>query len=128
MPLKPGHSEKTIGHNIAEMIKAGHPAKQAEAAAFSNARRHPHSEGGEIEPCEHGGPEHCAMGCYAEGGEVSSHHESKIYPFSASKDKWGVKQKYMSEGGSAKGMTLHEAMADEKNKQHTSKLWRGGKS
>lgn len=27
------------------------------------------AEGGEVE-CAHGGPVHCAMGCYAEGGEV----------------------------------------------------------
>lgn len=39
MPLEPGSSEKTISHNIAEMIKAGHDPKQAEAAAYSNARK-----------------------------------------------------------------------------------------
>lgn len=37
MPLTPGSSEKTISHNIAEMIRAGHPRAQAIAASFRNA-------------------------------------------------------------------------------------------
>ncbi len=38
MPLKPGKSEATISANIAEMRRAGHPAKQAAAAAYREAR------------------------------------------------------------------------------------------
>ena len=38
MPLLPGKSQKVISHNIAEMVKAGHPQKQAEAAAERKAR------------------------------------------------------------------------------------------
>jgi hypothetical protein len=38
MPLTPGSSEATISHNIAEMIRAGHPADQAAAAAYREAR------------------------------------------------------------------------------------------
>jgi hypothetical protein len=34
MPLKQGSSRETISNNISEMIKAGHPQKQAIAAAF----------------------------------------------------------------------------------------------
>lgn len=37
MPLKKGSSKKTIGSNIAEMIRAGHPQDQAVAAAMRKA-------------------------------------------------------------------------------------------
>ncbi len=37
MPLAKGSSQKTISHNIGELINAGHPAKQAEAIAYREA-------------------------------------------------------------------------------------------
>lgn len=40
MPLKRGSSKEVISENIAELIKAGHPQKQAAAIAYSEARRH----------------------------------------------------------------------------------------
>lgn len=39
MPLHKGKSRKIISENIREMIAAGHPQKQAVAAALHEARR-----------------------------------------------------------------------------------------
>lgn len=39
MPLHTGKSKKVIGENIKEMVKSGHPQKQAVAAALNEARR-----------------------------------------------------------------------------------------
>jgi len=38
IPLKSGKSKATIAGNIREMVKSGHPVKQAAAAAYSKAR------------------------------------------------------------------------------------------
>jgi hypothetical protein len=39
MPLKKGSSTAVKQQNIREMVKAGHPVKQAVAAAYSQARK-----------------------------------------------------------------------------------------
>jgi len=38
MPLKKGTSQKTFSSNVREMVHAGHPVKQAVAAAYSQKR------------------------------------------------------------------------------------------
>ena len=49
MPLEPGSSQAVISHNIEEMVAAGHPQKQAVAAALSNADRENDEPGGPLD-------------------------------------------------------------------------------
>lgn len=39
MPLKTGTSQSTFKNNIREMVAAGHPQKQAVAAAYAQKRK-----------------------------------------------------------------------------------------
>ena len=39
MPLKPGHSQKTVRENAKEMMESGHKDDRAWAAAYSSARK-----------------------------------------------------------------------------------------
>jgi hypothetical protein len=39
MPLKKGHSDKTVSSNIKELVHSGRPQKQAIAIAMSEAGR-----------------------------------------------------------------------------------------
>ena len=48
MPLHPGKSREIFSRNVSEMVHAGHPLKQALAAAY-NEKRHSYSLGGATE-------------------------------------------------------------------------------
>lgn len=48
MPLIKSASKKAIGKNISEMVKVGHPQKQAIAAALDTARRAKRASGGAL--------------------------------------------------------------------------------
>ncbi len=39
MPLKKGSGKKTFSKNVKEMVKSGHPVKQAVAAAYNQKRK-----------------------------------------------------------------------------------------
>lgn len=47
MPLQPGNAPQIVRSNIREMIAAGHPQRQAVAAALNNARQH-RADGGDV--------------------------------------------------------------------------------
>jgi hypothetical protein len=60
MPLKKGISQAVVSSNIKEMVAAGHPQKQAVAAALNTARQ----SGANIAPKRKGGIDTLRSGDY----------------------------------------------------------------
>lgn len=77
MPMKRGSSHEVISSNIHEMVKAGHPIKQAIAASMAHAHQSKMmNEGGEVEESN---PEQGEIG----GGDESESSEysgEPVYP------------------------------------------------
>jgi hypothetical protein len=76
MPLTHGKSQKTISHNIAEMMHAGHPQKQAIAAALNVARQ---SRGGKDSGGETTTTTSPMMGSSLSDPTVTSFHSGPIH-------------------------------------------------
>ena len=64
---KVGGALDHVGSAMADREPKKLPIDQEKFKKFKKASKF--AEGGEV-GCAHGGPVHCAMGCYAEGGEV----------------------------------------------------------
>lgn len=84
MPLMKGHSREVVAHNIKEMVRAGHPHKQAIAAALASARKYKKmSEGGMPEREENDEPrmpeQHLAEGGHVLDVNARHHIASKNF-------------------------------------------------
>lgn len=67
-----------IEHGSGErMRKPGSEGAPTEEAFKQSAKTAKMAYGGNVKHCAHGGPIHCNMGCYAEGGEVEQPKEQE---------------------------------------------------
>lgn len=98
MPMGKGNSRKVISGNIKEMVRSGHPVKQAIAASLSEARKYKKMADGGMVEMRRGkhDPSHERMNNegwgnpgYADGGSVGDDYHSgdKIYNAFSSKPK-----------------------------------------
>jgi len=89
MPLLPGKKREVISHNIKEMIRSGHPQKQAIAASLAESRRKKKmAEGGIVESFKSA----IGMPSIDEGDRLDQHKKEKE-PSYEEKVGQGVKSK-----------------------------------
>lgn len=69
MPLKKGHSDEVVSHNIKKMMSEGYPRKQAIAAALASKRKYKKMEAGGLVASKHP---------YAEDGETLDDFEERF--------------------------------------------------
>jgi hypothetical protein len=74
MPLVEGKSKQSFEKNLKTEMHHDKPLKQSLAIAYAMKRKAQKKKamGGDASMCEHGGPEKCSVGCYAEGGAIDS--------------------------------------------------------
>lgn len=103
MPLKHGSSDETIGKNIAELVRAGHPQKQAIAIAYKQAGRST-SASGRGKSCGGKSGDCGCDKCGGKGGGKYDHIDFKP-PTSVRKEaSRGLDMREDSKGGTAVGV------------------------
>ena len=112
MPMKKGHSHEVISSNIHEMVKAGHPVKQAIAASLAHARKSKMFEGGEVESGGHDlhdpfQPEQGNIG----GGDDNSIHGQAVYTMEDANE--GLSDETMDEDLMIKGLQAAKMKAND---------------
>lgn len=102
MPLTKGHSQKTISHNIAEMIDSGHPREQAIAAALNTARK-VRAGGGktddDLKAARRQGADTSSIPAIREAGKLNRFHADLVKSVNArAKEAWERGLQYHQEG------------------------------
>ena len=116
MPLEQGKSPKAFENNLKAEMHAGKPQKQALAIAYSVKKRNKQMAGGGKVHCAHGGPAHCNMGCYDEGGEVNE----KLHP------EMDHKQIDSSQKARMHGIEYHNKTQNPMNESNEVSMSKGG--
>lgn len=76
MPLKTGHSREVVGSNIKELIKSGHPTKQAIAISLKEARKSKKMAMGGMVDADQGDSEGMVTPLVEEGERAADNAES----------------------------------------------------
>lgn len=120
MPLKKGHSHEVISSNIHEMVKAGHPVKQAVAASLAHARKYKKmAMGGEViehdihDPFQ---PEQGNIG----GGDDNAIHGQAVYPMMDANE--GLSDETMDESVMVQGLQKAKYAANQNTVKYSTDM------